>query len=200
MKLEAEAAGLRTSGPDNEIAALVQYLTHPETSELARLLPEREDHPSIGEIQLRSATRREQYPLAWLPFGLWRSDPVVAEPWTPEREIEALRTEIAIKWERCGLSLILDSLTPIELGLVDRLRAPGARAMGTWGRVQYLVATPDDIPIGKVWFYACAGTKDDFGNPLTWKDVGGPLTWADLKLDPAAFPRAVLSRQDKRAG
>jgi hypothetical protein len=61
--------------------------------------------------------------------------------------------------------------------------------MTTWGRVQSLVTTPDDIPIGKVFFYARAASKeiDAFGTPLTWEDVGRPLTWADLKLDPAAF-------------
>jgi hypothetical protein len=191
-KLECATVTSTNTEDDREIAVLVEFLSSPEVTELIHLLSEPGNEAAAEEIKQRSAIRREQYPVAWWAWPVGRSHPVIAEPWTPEREIEALRNEIAINWERCGLSLILDSLTPMELGLVDRLRAPGAVAMrGTWGRVQHLIATPDDIPIGKVFFYARAASKeiDAFGNPLTWEDVSRPLTWADLKLDPAAFSR-----------
>jgi hypothetical protein len=155
------------------------------------------DHPAAKEIVQRSITRRERYPNIWLPLcGAWRRDPIIREPWSEAAEIEALRNEVARDWERRGLALILDELTPAELGIVKRLQDSGYHTLGTWGRVQYLVKSPDEIEIAKVWLYARVDERDQHGYPATWQDVGRPLTWADLELDPASFP--VRSQTDQR--
>jgi hypothetical protein len=62
--------------------------------------------------------------------------------------------------------------------------------------VQYLVKSPDEIDIAKVWLYARVDERDQHGYPATWQDVGRPLTWADLELDPASFP--VRRQADQR--
>src|SRR5262249_30073828 len=85
------------------------------------------------EIVLRSATRRGRYPLLWLPLGEWRRDPIITEPWSADREIEALRKEVVMNWERRGLALRLDALTPWELGIMDRLQGILVLLLGKLG-------------------------------------------------------------------
>jgi hypothetical protein len=198
IKLEAPTEAKIKAHSRAEIETLVQFLTSAEAAKLGKIWGELgRDHPAAKEIVQRSATRREHYPRIWLPLcGAWRRDPIIAEPWSEAAEIEALRNEVARQWERRGLALVLDALTPAELGIVKRLQDSGYHTLGTWGRVQYLVKSPDEIEIAKVWLYARVDERDKHGYPATWQDVGRPLTWADLELDPATFP--VRCRADQR--
>ena len=184
IKLEAHTEIKTKVRSRAEIESLVQFLAGSEAARLAEILHELGgNHPAASEIVQRSATRREHYPRIWLPLcGAWRPDPIIAEPWSAEAEIEGLRNEVARDWERRGLALVLDALTPAELGIVKRLQDSGYHTLGTWGRVQYLVKSPDEIDIAKVWLYARVDERDQHGYPATWQDVGRPLTWADLEL------------------
>jgi hypothetical protein len=142
-------------------------------------------HPS--EIILRSTTRRERYPLLWRSLHKNRSHAVVAEPWSAESEIKALRSGVAISWEGRGVALVLDTLSIDDLTIIDHLRV----ASLNWCPLAY-IATPAEIELvlAKVQLDARAATneRDKFGFPVAWEEIHRPLSWADLNLNPATFP------------
>jgi hypothetical protein len=147
-------------------------------------LEELQAHPAFIEIMLRSTTRSERYRILWC-FGENRSHPVVAEPWSAEAEIEALRSEVAISWERRGLALVLDALTPDDLTIISRLLFPD------WFHiVRFATLAEIEQVLAKVQLDARAATteRNESGFPVEWEELRRPLTWADVNLDPATFP------------
>jgi hypothetical protein len=196
-----EKANPSTDDPGDEIDRMCEFLSQHEMKELAGTIEtlialkkqavpqeqvalEWESYKALlKKFADRSATRRERYPILYRAIGKYGNQ-LIPEPWSEEREIEAFRDQVARNWEQRGLALVLDTLTPTELGIIDRLRGRYSRDLASFDRVSDLVTSPDEIAIEKVWFYA----RVERGTGR-WVDMGRPLTWADLKLDPANFNR-----------
>jgi hypothetical protein len=153
IKLEAWAAASANAESKSKVKSFFDrfyhFLTDPEKKKFVRLLGELgknltleqlQAHPS--EIILRSTTRRERYPLLWRSLNKDRSHAVVAEPWSAEAEIKALRSQVAINWEGRGLVLVLDTLSIDDLTIIDHLRV----ASLYWRPIVY-IATPAEIEL-----------------------------------------------------
>jgi hypothetical protein len=84
-------------------------------------------------------------------------------------------------------ALILDELTPAELGIVKRLQASPYHSLGTWGRVEYLINSPDDVDIAKVWLYARVdepkSSRDQVQDQPKSADDLRPATLPDTRVD-----------------
>jgi hypothetical protein len=198
-KLEALVAASAKAEMKSKIESFLQdfderigdFLTKAETDlfydllEEVKSLEQLQAHPAFTEITLRSTTRRNRYRRLWRSSDKNRSHVVVAEPWSAEAEIEALRSEIAMRWERMGLALVLDELTLDDLTIFDRL------VPARWFSIVRF-AKPDELEtvLARVQLdgRAASNERNEAGFPLKWEELHRPLTLADLNLDPETYP------------
>jgi len=202
-KLEAQAAASAQAEMRVDIRKLFEFLTSSEIEEFVRLLEsgDHPDHPASREIMLRSSTRREQYPLLWEGLHRHRSGhPRIPKLWSVEAEIQALRDDVVLMWERRGLALDLDALTTDDLTILDHLQPKWGAGLAYWDFV-WRIAKPTEIDavLAKVLLVARAidPYNADFNWKTTaWENVGRPLNWHDLRLDPATFPWDKWRKQE----